>query len=79
MSEEVKDVSKYVPIAITWGYIGNGLLALVLLIAYLFSIPSLDDALNGPTGFPFIYVFQNCVSSWCQWSDRNHLDPCHFQ
>jgi amino acid transporter len=63
MSEEVKDASKYVPIAITWGYIGNGLLALVLLITYLFSIPSLEDALADPSGFPFIYVFKNSVST----------------
>jgi amino acid transporter len=63
MSEEIKDASKYVPLAITWGYVGNGILALILLIAYEFSIPSLDDALNDPTGFPFIYVFQNCVST----------------
>jgi amino acid transporter len=63
MSEEVKDASKYVPVAIAWGYIGNGLLALVVLIAYLFSIPSVDDALNDATNFPFIYVFENCVST----------------
>jgi amino acid transporter len=63
MSEEVKDASRYVPIAIIWGYIVNGLLGLVIVIIYLFSIPSLNDALNDPSGFPFIYVFQNCVST----------------
>lgn len=63
MSEEVKDASRYVPLAIVWGYIANGLLALVILIVYLFSIPSLDDALNDASGFPFIYVFENCVST----------------
>ncbi|KAL1864671.1 hypothetical protein Plec18167_009671 [Paecilomyces lecythidis] len=62
MSEEVRDASRYVPIAITWGYIGNGLLALVLLITFEFAIPSLEDALNDPSGFPFIYVFGNAVS-----------------
>lgn len=63
MSEEVKDASRYVPIAILWGYIVNGLLALAIIIVYLFAIPSLNDALNDPSGFPFIYVFQNCVST----------------
>lgn len=62
MSEEVRDASKYVPIAITWGYIGNGLLALVLLITFEFAIPSVEDALNDPSGFPFIYIFEKTVS-----------------
>lgn len=63
MSEEVKDASRSVPIAIAWGYFSNGIMAIVLLIAYLFAIPSVEDALNDATGFPFLYVFQNAVST----------------
>lgn len=63
MSEEVKDAGRSVPIAIAWGYFGNGIMAIVLLIAYLFAIPSVEDALNDDTGFPFLYVFQNAVST----------------
>ncbi|PCG90379.1 hypothetical protein PENOC_102330 [Penicillium occitanis (nom. inval.)] len=62
MSEEVKDASRSVPIAIALGYFSNGIMAIVLLIAYL-AIPSVEDALNDNTGFPFLYVFQNAVST----------------
>ncbi|EED17336.1 GABA permease, putative [Talaromyces stipitatus ATCC 10500] len=63
MSEEVKDAGRSVPVAIAWGYFSNGLMAVVVLIAYLFSMPSVDDALNDATGFPFLYVFENAVST----------------
>ena len=58
MSEEVKDASRNVPVAIAWGYFSNGIMAIVLLIAYLFALPSVEDALNDNTGFPFLYVFK---------------------
>lgn len=49
--------------AMTWGYFTNCIMGVVLLIAYLFSIPSVDDALDDATGFPFIYVFKNATST----------------
>ncbi|KAJ1707400.1 GABA permease [Aspergillus flavus] len=63
MSEEVRDAGRYVPIAIVWGFFTNGAMAIVLVITYLFAIPSLEDALDDPTGFPFIYVFKNAVGT----------------
>ncbi|KAJ5676342.1 hypothetical protein N7536_012514 [Penicillium majusculum] len=63
MSEEVKDAGRYVPIAIAWGYFGNGILALVIIIGFLFALPSVPDALNDSTGFPFIYVFRQFLST----------------
>ncbi|KAH8693565.1 amino acid/polyamine transporter I [Talaromyces proteolyticus] len=63
MSEEIKDAGRYVPIAMLWGYILNGFLALVLLIVFLFAIPSVDDALSDATGFPFLYVFGACTTT----------------
>lgn len=63
MSEEVSNASRNVPLAISWGYFTNGIMAIILLIAYLFSIPSVDDAITDPTGFPFLYVFRNAVST----------------
>ncbi|KAL4948130.1 amino acid/polyamine transporter I [Aspergillus filifer] len=63
MSEEVSNAGRNVPLAIAWGYFTNGIMAIVLLIAYLFSIPSVEDALGDPTGFPFLYVFRNAVST----------------
>ena len=63
MSEEVKDAGRYVPIAIAWGYFSNGIMAAVLLIAYLFATPSVEDSLNDVTGFPLLYVFKQAVST----------------
>lgn len=63
MAEEVKDAGRNVPIAIVWSYVGNGILALIFLVSYLFSIPSVEDAINDDSGFPFIYVFKQAVST----------------
>ncbi|KXG46872.1 Amino acid/polyamine transporter I [Penicillium griseofulvum] len=63
MSEEVKDASRNVPVAIAWGYFSNGIMAVVLVITLLFAMPSLDAALEDPTGFPFLYVFQQATST----------------
>ncbi|CDM32283.1 hypothetical protein DTO013E5_3522 [Penicillium roqueforti] len=62
MSEEVKDAARYVPIAMAWGYFSNGLMAIVMIITYLFATPSVEDSLNDATGFPFLYVFQKATS-----------------
>lgn len=62
MCEEVKHAAKTVPRAIAWGYVLNGLLGFGLVLAYLFALTSIPDALSHPTGFPFIYVFRNAVS-----------------
>ncbi|CAG7944155.1 unnamed protein product [Penicillium salamii] len=61
MSEEVKDASRYVPIAIAWGYFGNGILALVIIVGFLLALPSVPDALADSTGFPFLYVFKQIL------------------
>lgn len=63
MSEEVRDASRYVPISLFWSYIGNGAMAIILLITYLFSIDSIENALDDPTGYPFIYVFKTAVNT----------------
>lgn len=63
MSEEVTDAGRNVPIAIAWGYFSNGIMAAILLIAYLFATPSVEDSLNDATGFPFIYVFREATSA----------------
>ena len=34
-----------------------------LLITYLFCIGNISDAIASPTGYPFIYVFQNSTGS----------------
>lgn len=63
MAEEVKNAGRNVPIAIVWSYVGNGLIALVFLVTFLFAMPSVEEAIDDPSGFPFIYVFQKTVST----------------
>ncbi|KAF8847927.1 amino acid transporter [Acephala macrosclerotiorum] len=63
ISEEVRDAGRYVPISIFWSYIVNGIMAIIFLITYLFSVSSVDDAINDPSGYPFIYVFQSAMSN----------------
>lgn len=62
MSEEVKDAGLVVPRAIICSYVVNGFMGLILLITYLFCIPSVDDAIGDPTGYPFLYVFRSHMS-----------------
>jgi len=63
MAEEVRDAGRYVPISIFWSYVGNGILAIIFLVTYLFAIENVDDAINDPSGYPFIYVFRTAVST----------------
>jgi amino acid transporter len=52
MAEEVKDAGLNVPNAMVWSYVLNGILAMIILVTYLFALPSVDDALDDPTYFP---------------------------
>jgi choline transport protein len=63
MSEEIKDAGVTVPQAMVGSYLLNGLLGGVFLVSYLFTITSVDDALNDVTGYPFLYVFRNAFST----------------
>lgn len=61
MSEEVQDAGRAVPISIFWSYTANSLMAIIFLITYLFAVESVEDALNDPSGYPFIYVFSQAL------------------
>ncbi|KAI9728792.1 MAG: hypothetical protein M1834_007178 [Cirrosporium novae-zelandiae] len=63
MAEEVKDAGRNVPLAMVWSYVVNGIMGIILLITYLFCIQNVEDAIDDPSGFPFIYVFRNAVST----------------
>jgi amino acid transporter len=63
MAEEVRDAGRYVPISIFWSYFGNGIMAIIFLLTYLFSIASVEEALHDPTGYPFLYVFKSAVNT----------------
>jgi choline transport protein len=52
MAEEVKGAGLNVPNAMVWSYVLNGILAMIILVTYLFALPSVDDALADPTYFP---------------------------
>jgi hypothetical protein len=43
-------------------YVLSGVLSLVFLISYLFVIVDIDGAINHPTGYPFLYVFEQAFS-----------------
>lgn len=60
LAEEVKTASKSVPRAMMWSYWLNSLVGFIVLISFAFALPNLTDALSSPTGFAFIYVFQQC-------------------
>ena len=60
LAEEVKTASKSVPQAMMWSYWLNSLVGFIVLISFAFALPNLDNALSSPTGFAFIYVFQQC-------------------
>ena len=62
MSEEIKDAGLNVPNAMVWSYFLNGILAMIVLVAYLFGLTNVDDALADPTYFPFIWVFRQAVN-----------------
>jgi amino acid transporter len=61
MAEEVRDADRYVPISLFWSYIGNSLMAIVFLTTYLFALPSVEDAIADPSGYPFLYVFKGAM------------------
>lgn len=39
-----------------WTVLGNGAMGFIALISFIFSTPSVPDALNDPSGFPLVYA-----------------------
>lgn len=58
LSEEVKSASKSVPRAMIWSFLLNSLVGFIVLISFIFALPNVNDALSSPTGYAFIYAFQ---------------------
>ncbi len=63
MSEEVQHARTAVPQALMASVMINGVLGFGMLIAVLFCIGSIDNALNPTTIFTFIEVFQEALGS----------------
>lgn len=63
MSEEIQGAATIVPRSMVWSFVLNIPMTFGLLITYLFCIGNLEEAIASPTGFPFIYVFQNALGT----------------
>ncbi|KAE8419508.1 putative amino acid permease [Aspergillus pseudocaelatus] len=63
MSEEVANASRIIPHALILSIVLNGCLGFGMLIAVLFCAGNLEDALNSPTGYPFMEIFYKATSS----------------
>lgn len=63
MSEEIHNASTVVPWAMITTIVLNGILGFALLIALLFCLGDINDALNSSTGFPFIEIFKQATNS----------------
>lgn len=63
MSEEIHNPSVVVPRSIVLSIMINGSLGFAMIIAVLFCMGNIDDALQTPTGFPFIQIFLQATKS----------------
>ena len=43
-------------------YLLSGVLSVLFLVSYLFVIVDIEGAINHPTGYPFLYVFEQAFS-----------------
>ena len=63
MSEEVENPATSVPRSMILTVLINGVLGLGWIIAVLYSIGNIDDAINTTTGYPIIEIFFQAVES----------------
>jgi choline transport protein len=63
MCEEIKNASTVVPHSLLASIAINGTLGFSMLIAILFCVGDIENALNTPTGFPFIEIFTQAARS----------------
>ncbi|KAJ5674493.1 Amino acid/polyamine transporter I [Penicillium maclennaniae] len=63
MAEEVKNASVIVPWCMIGTILLNGTLGFAIVLAFLFCIGNIEDALGSATGYDFIEVFWNATKS----------------
>ncbi|KAH8703268.1 putative amino acid permease [Talaromyces proteolyticus] len=63
MAEETQNAPKVVPISIMFSVVVNGVLGFAMLIASLFCIGNLQEAIESPTGYPFMAIFLQGTNS----------------
>ncbi|KAF3398973.1 Choline transport protein [Talaromyces pinophilus] len=63
MAEETKNAQKVIPISILLSLMLNGVMGFAILIATLFCIGNVQDALETRTGYPFMEIFYQGTNS----------------
>jgi len=63
LSEEVRLAATSVPKAMMWSFCLNSLGGFIVLITFLFSLDSVENALADPTFYPYMYVFRQASDS----------------
>lgn len=63
VAEEIEKASTVIPMSMLASVGINGTLGFAMVIATLFCLGNVEDAINTTTGFPFIEVFVNATGS----------------
>ncbi|KAE8402313.1 amino acid/polyamine transporter I [Aspergillus pseudonomiae] len=63
MAEEVKDARRTVPRSMVYSVLINGIVALGFTIGLLYTMGSVEDALNTPTGYPLLEILYAATKS----------------
>ncbi|KAE8342761.1 hypothetical protein BDV24DRAFT_162292 [Aspergillus arachidicola] len=63
MSEEIENAGVTVPKSMILSFVLNIPFAMGSVLTYLFIMPDVQDALDSPTGLPFIYVFSEATKN----------------
>jgi hypothetical protein len=63
MAEEIHNAAVVLPRALMLTVLINGILGFGMLIAVLFCMGNIEDAVNSPTGYPFIEIFFQATGS----------------
>lgn len=63
MSEEVENASRVIPLVAMLTVAINGCLGFGILLVLLFCQGNIQDALDSPTGYPFIWMFHEATNS----------------
>jgi choline transport protein len=63
MAEEVHDAQRVIPLSLMFSITVNGVLGFAMLIATLFCMGNLQNAIDTPTGYPFIEIFLQATGS----------------
>ncbi|KAB8229631.1 amino acid permease-domain-containing protein [Aspergillus alliaceus] len=63
MAEEIENASIIVPQLMVWAFVFNIPPTFAVLLAYLFTMPDVQEALDSSTSYPFIHVFLKGVEN----------------